>query len=1367
MSQLSDPFPLSFAQQRLWLLDRLVPNSPLYNIASVTYLNGYLNVAALAGAFQHILERHEVLRSVFGEEKGQPVQWISLLKSLPLAVIDLAGLQDAVREREAERLLENETKRPFDLRRGPLMRVLLLRLSEQLHQMALTLHHIASDGWSGEILYRELTAFYNCALAGCGPQLPALPIQYVDFAVWQRDWLRGDVLERQLAFWRERLRDLPSLLPLPTDRPRSLIQSHYGRTYRFAIPAVIGSGIKVLARSHGVTLFTVMLACFNVLLYRYTNQSDLAVGAPVANRNRREIEDLIGFFVNLLVLRADLSGNPPFTSVLSQLGKVVVEAFSWQDLPFEKLIEDLHPERTLSHTPLFQVVLSQTTPGVPLTLHGLDVHSIETGTQTAKFDLSLGIEDGEDGLQGAIEYRSDLFDATTILRMSAHLERILERAVVEPNFQTGDLQLLAREELAQIAYEFNDTDREWPLARPLILLFEDQADRTPEAIAVISNQGQWSYRDLDYHATRLSHRLRQLGVGPDIPVAVFMERTFEMLVAIIGILKAGGAYLGLDLLSPQERLGWILEDSGVAVVLTQGSLLEKLPPTRKTLLCLDPELEILTGADEQRLESLISLENLHCLVYTSGSTGLPKGTLATGRNYLNLSLWYVAFSQHGTHTRSLLATGINWDASFRNYFTALLAGGATVLADNGPYDPNNLLKTIKKHQVTVATMPMSLVHGVIEAARADDFQSLASLEYLHLGGEAVVSSKLRDWLHSPNCSCKLSNIYGLTETSDVSTGGLVDLAELDRLETIPVGRPLQNHRVYILNPFGRVQPMGVQGEICIGGPEAITRGYLNRLELTAEKFVPDPFGDGARLYKTGDLGRVLCDGRLEYVGRSDFQVKIRGMRIELGEIEEQLRHHPAVQEAVAVVKEMGADDKRLVAYICPKPGQTISVAELNSFLRSRVPDFMLPSAFVLIGKVPLGASGKINRKALPDPDWGKVLRTRAYVAPQTPDEEMLAQLFAELLKLDRVGREDHFFELGGHSLLALQLISRIRDAFGVELPLQKLFQAPTVGKLAPILGEEGVAVPVPKHWSIRRVERKRDPLRSIVVEMKPSGSQPPIFCVHPAMGNVLAYLDLARALPAEQPFYALQSPDPRDFPNGFETLEEMATAYCEAVRGVSPQGPYVLAGWSQGGAVAFEMAQHLDAEKPGAVVQLALIDPTLPGLFDQAGDDAMILALFARDLAGAGGCVLDLSLEELRELEGQDQWSYFLLKARIGKALPEGLSAEQMKCLYQTFKMNVRIFQAYKPRPCSAAASLFVPQLGLSGVREAWSGHLNGPIEVHEIPGDHRTLLQPPNVEILARCWSRTLMERSTPLNLNLNRHPEPRFVAPQLSDDL
>jgi len=1043
-SRESNTFPLSFAQQRLWFFEQLTPGNFPYHIVAGVRLTGTLDARSLDRSLNELVKRHEVLRTAFKTINGQPVQAIASNLELKILEIDLRSLPETERDREVKRLIAAEAKLAFDLSQAPLLRAKLLHLSDSNWVLLLSTHHIIFDGWSMGIFIQELATFYQAFSTGKPSPLPELSVQYADFASWQRQWLQGEVLETQLAYWKKQLGGNLSVLNLPTDRPRSAVQTFRGAVHEFTIPKAIAEEMTQLSQREKATLFMVLLAAFKTLLYRYTGQEDILVASPIANRNRREIEELIGFFANTLVFRTNLSSNPTFKELLASVREVALGAYNHQDLPFEKLVEILQPERDLSHNPLFQVLFSLRNVRTPqIKLPGVTLSNLEIEQKTAKFDLALGLEEGLEGINGTLEYSQDLFDASTARRIAGHFITLLESIAANPEQRLSNLPILTKPEQQQLLFEWNNTQSELPLNQCVHGLFEAQTERTPDAIAVVFDREQLTYRELNRRANQLAHHLKNLGVKPEIPVGILVDRSLEMVVGLLGILKAGGAYVPLDPAYPPERLVFMLEDAQVGVLLTQARLVESLPKHQGRIVCLDTDWEIIERQSEANLISEVKLDNLAYVIYTSGSTGKPKGVAIEHRNAVALLDWATQVFNPEDLAGVLASTSICFDLSVFELFVPLSRGGKVILAENALHLPT---LSAAPYVTLINTVPSAIA----ELLRMDGIPS--SVRTVNLAGEPL-GNKLVQQVYEHNTVQKVFNLYGPSEDTTYSTYTLV---KKGGNEPPPIGRPIANTQVYILDAQKQPVPIGVPGELYIGGA-GLARGYLNRPELTAVSFILNPFSDepSSRLYKTGDLARYLSDGNIEFLGRIDQQVKIRGFRIELGEIEAAIGQHPAVREAIALVREDNPGDKRLVAYIVANselrgghgdtdPTHSEFINHLRVFLKQKLPQYMIPSAFVLLEAMPLTPNGKIDRLSLRAPDTNTPEFESNFTEPRTPDEQLIAEIWAEVLGLERVGIHDNFFELGGHSLLATQVISRLREAFQIEVPLRSLFESPTV-----------------------------------------------------------------------------------------------------------------------------------------------------------------------------------------------------------------------------------------------------------------------------------------------------------------------------------
>ncbi|MBD1865229.1 MULTISPECIES: non-ribosomal peptide synthetase [Trichocoleus] len=1166
---------LSFAQQRLWFLDQLVPNSAFYNIPQALQLNGSLNVAAFEQSLNEIVQRHESLKTTFAAVDGQPFQVIAPTLNVPLPVIDLRSLPQHQREIAAQSHVIAAAQQPFDLAQGPLFRCHLWQIDEAKYILLLTMHHIISDGWSIGVLIQELAALYEAHALNQPSPLPKLAIQYADFAQWQRHSMqhRG---QEQLAYWKQQLAGAPAVMELPTDHPRPSVQTFRGGVQSFLLPAALNPSIEFLSQQMGITPFMTLLAAFQLLLYRYTRQHDVVVGSPIANRHRAEVEALIGFFINTLVLRTDLSGNPTVSDLLKRVREVALEAYAHQDLPFEQLVEALHPDRNLSHTPLFQVMfVLQNAPTPSLELAGVILHPLQlengarldltvamdsTEQELARFDLTLSLEYTEHGLLGIWEYNTELFEADTIARMAGHYQTLLEGIVAHPECHLSELPILTPTEQSLLT-AWNQTDAAYTTNLCIHEQFEAQVSQSPQAIAVVFHQTQLTYQELNDRANQLAHHLKQLGVKPESLVGLCVERSPEMIVGLLGILKAGGAYVPLDPSYPKERIAAMVGDAQVGVLLTQSKWLATLPDTSAQIVCLDRDWKTIAQQPCENPVHHAQPNNLAYVIYTSGSTGKPKGVMIEHRSLVNFTQAAIAAYEMTASDRILQFASVSFDTAAEEIYPCLTTGGTLVLrTDEMLGSVATFMHQCQELHLTVLDLPTAYWHQLTTQLASAQLKLPASLRLVILGGEAALPAQVATWNTYVGDRPKLMNTYGPTETTIVATAASLSQPAITDKTAIPIGRPLSNVQVYVLDQDLQPLPIGVPGELYIGGA-GLARGYLNRPELTAEKFIPNPFFNHGktsltpRLYKTGDLVRFRADGNLEYFGRLDQQVKVRGFRVELGDIESALGQHPGVQEAVVLASDDVQGNKRLIAYVvsnlipdrvpmqipcrveagdrtvelCTEDlslgglclgnapddwqrGQPVQLClqlptttepiflegqvawnqeqrvgiqlsltalqqallqqavhhlleaqgflrtlqrtlteNLRQFLQSKLPDYMIPSGFMLLTTLPMTPNGKIDRNALPT--FNPALTTTAtdFVAPRTAVEEVMAEIWAEVLGLEQVSTHANFFELGGHSLLGVQIISRLRTIFQVELPLRSLFEAPTIANLAQAL----------------------------------------------------------------------------------------------------------------------------------------------------------------------------------------------------------------------------------------------------------------------------------------------------------------------------
>jgi amino acid adenylation domain-containing protein len=1289
-------FPLSFAQQRLWFLHQMDPVSSAYNMPMAFRLSGRLDVAALEWALNEILRRHEILRTTFDILDQQPVQLVAPDQTLKLSVTDLGSLPAPFREVEAERFANEESQLSFDLARGPLIRATLLQLGPNEHVLLLTIHHIVSDGWSQSILMNELSVLYQAHVAGRSSPLPGLPIQYADFAEWQREWLSGAVLDQQIDYWRKHLAGAPPSLELPTDRPRPAMQSFNGARELFNLSRNLSVQLAELSRRADATLFMTLLAAFEVLLFRYTGQSDIVIGTPVANRNRKELEALIGFFVNTLALRTDLSGDPTFRELLARVREASLGAYANQDLPFEMLVEELRPVRDLSRNPIFQVVFAlQNMPEADSHESDLNIKPVDVKTGRSQFDLALDVTEFEGQIYGSLVYNTDLFDAPAMRLMVEHFKVLLAGLGAGVDEPISALQLLTEAESRRLLVEWNDTHVELEEDVQVHRLFEAQVERTPEAIALVFEGRRVSYEELNRKANRLAHYLVELGVGPEVLVGLMMERSIEMIVGLFAILKAGGAYVPLDPASPLARLAMVLDDARISVLLTDGPSSSGLPASfQGRMICLDVEEASLSQQPERNPLCRTIGNNAAYVIYTSGSTGIPKGVLLGHRGVCNVVAALVQRFAINRESCVLQFASLSFDASVEEIFTALTTGASLCLARRETLlSPRDLVELARAEKVTVATMPPSLL-AVLSP------EHFPMLETICSAGERCPADVAARWSRGR----RFVNGYGPTETTVIAT---TYEQGVERVGEPPIGRPVSNTQLYLLDDALNLVPTGAAGELHIGGV-GLARGYLGRPELTAEKFIPNPFSaePGARLYKTGDVARYLPDGNVRFLGRRDEQLKLRGFRIEPGEIEAMLREHEAILEVAVLAGEDRRGDKCLVAYAVPRPEMVVTGEELRAFSQQRVPEYMVPSSFVLLDELPLLTNGKLDRVSLAAKSIAQVEPVGVRIGPRDLFEAQLAGIWEELLQIEPDVR-DNFFELGGHSLLVVQLLERVEQVTGKRLSVASLFNAPTIEALAQLLR--------------RQTDRSSS---SPLVTIQPHGALTPCFFVHPAGGSVLPYIALARALGSERPFYALEGA------LGERQIELMAARYLDAVRAVQPVGPYLLSGWSTGGIVVFEMARQLQASGVQVAV-VALLDSVAPGAVNVVDNAALVTGFFLN--IGVPVDQLEQPPAEILQARTQEQLDWVLDQAQAAELLPPDMSVTHLRQLFDLYQLDVNAVATYRPAASSISLLLLRAEDEVDGenTETGWS-RLSEKLEVHIVPGNHLTMMRPPHVSKVA-----------------------------------
>ena len=1309
--------PLSFSQQRLWFLEQLEGDLTAYNMSFAWRIRGALDTEALRGALEMLINRYEALRTTYEMVDGEAVQEVGEEVKFVLPEENMASLEGEAQEEEISRFWREEAGRAFDLSEDLMLRAFLLQLSENEHVLLLVVHHIACDGWSLDVLRRELGMLYRANCLGKAASLSPLAIQYADFAIWQREVLAsGDRLEKLIAYWREQLRGLETL-ELPTDRSRPVVPSYRGARYEFEMPGELVDRLKTLGQREGATLQMTLLAAFQLLLSRYTGQEDIAVGTPISGRNHAELEEQIGFFVNTLVLRTDLSGEPSFRELLGRVREMSLGAYDHQDLPFEKLVEELQPGRELGRSPLFQVLFQLINfLDNELQLENLEVIRLPSIIERVRFDLEIHLWQRPEMLIGEIIYSTDLFDATRIERMVGHFLTLLEGIAAEPEKSIGELPMLTEAERQQLLVEWNDTTVEYPSDKCVHQLFEEQVERTPETIAVVFEESELTYRELNERANQLAHYLLGQGVEPETLVGLYLDRSPELIVGILGILKAGGAYVPFSIEDPADRLKFMIEEAGVKVILSAGGIesrwiaessgnVQIVQIDRDARDCANSPVEVHVVHNRP--------EQVAYLMYTSGSTGRPKGVAIRHRSILRLLFGNKLFDLEKGRTLLQLAP-VAFDASTFEIWGALLHGGRLILAPVGPPDFAVLETLISAHKVETLWLTTSLFNLVVDTSP----QMLRTLDQIIVGGEALsVSHVIRAFSHI--CpQARLINGYGPTETTTFATTYLIPRTLDQSVTSVPIGRPISNTQVYVLDRNRQPAPIGVSGELFIGG-DGLAQGYFKRSALMAERFVQDPFTrhSGSRLYRTGDLCRWREDGNLEFLGRLDDQVKLRGYRIELGEIESVLNGHPEVAQSVVIIREDRPGDKRLVAYFVPAPEKKPTIAGIRTYLQSQLPDYMVPVAFCALDSMPMTTSGKIQRSALPKP--GDIPKSDIESSvPKDLLELRLMQIWMKLFDRHSIGRQSNFFELGGHSLLAVQLAAKVEKLLGRRLPIASLFQAPTIESLASMLRDE--------NWT---------PPWSSLVPLQPLGSKPPFFFVHGMGGNVYVYVNLARSLAADQPVYGIQSEDCKGAKNGARSIEELASHYVEEIRSFQGEGPYYLGGYSLGGWIAFEIARQL-TEQRQKVQMLAFLDTDLCCRVTTPEVFLMHLRHSLPYLAGRVGFharqFFEMNIaEQVDYVKGRWTALHKILLKPLRQTLLKPVALEDSNATpapAMNFEgVDYRVLcERYRPAKYSGTVDLFKTDEMDPACPIFLNKLVRGGVKIHRVPGSHRSMMKGP-----------------------------------------
>ena len=1304
------PIPLTFSQERLWFLDQINPGDVSQNISRGVRIKGRLDLDLLKQSLGYIVERHESLRTIFTTPElkatvdSKPRQLVAERLEIPLQVTDVSGAPGGAPEASARVIALAEAQRPFDVRMGPLLRASLVKLDERDHVLLLTLHRIISDETSMEVLFRDLWECYKAHANEERPKLSPLPIQFADYALWQRNSMDCDLLKDQTRYWQTKLHGSPAVIDLPTDRPRPAVQSWRGAVTRLVLNDDTVSRVRALASSENATPGMILLAVFQILLSRYSGQDEVVVGNRFENRDGEELKDLVGPIGGVLPLRTDLSGNPSFREVLAHVRNVTLEAQSHRALPFEKLVEELNLERSLSYAPVFQVALNVKSFPVSMPdIAGLTLEEFDFDPGTARLDITLDFTERPDHLDCRFEYNSDLFDRETMDRICGHFRQLLQAVVANPDQRVFELPLLTQDEQRQILVEWNNTKATFEIDKNVQQLFECQVNHTPNAVAVEFEQTCLTYADLNRKANQLAHYLKERGVGPDVVTGIFLDRSLDMVVAVLAVLKAGAAYLPLDISYPLERLSFIVNDAGVPILITQERLLSRLPQCESEIICLDRRDTDITRQSANNPVVQTTRENLAYVIYTSGSTGKPKGVQLTQSALVNL---LTAMRERISADDVLLSvTTLSFDIATLEICLPLTTSARLVIASKeATVDGRELIQLMKTSGATVMQATPATWQMLIEFG----WKGNERLTII-CGGEAL-SRDLAEQLLAR--SKVLWNQYGPTETTIYSTASEISLNSKE----ITIGRPIANTQTYILDSQMQPVPIGVVGELYIGG-EGVARGYLHRPELTGERFVPNPFSEhpGARIYKTGDLARYLRDGNIEFLGRMDHQVKLRGFRIELGEIESVLSQLESVKQSVVVAREDQPGNKQLVAYVVPASPAPNS-GDLRKFLQQSLPEYMVPAAFVILDALPRTPNGKIDRRALPAPSDVNRDSQKTRLAPRDDLEIQLVNIWSGILGTNGIGVRDNFFDLGGHSLLAARLFAQIENRFGIHLPLATLFQSPTVEQLANVMREFQPS----GSWSS-------------LVAIQPHGSKPPLFCIHAAGANVLIYRPLARHLGEDQPVYALQAQGLDGQSPPLRRVEDMAAHYIREMRSVQPDGPYYLLGASFGGLVIFEMAHQLLAEGQ-KVALVAMLNTNCP-----------VLTVTQRIRCHIG------------HLQESGVWTYGkgvakALQRRIWRpavssdktASPDPQIANLLEArtdldeaLVRTLRAIIHAEENYVPtgKIFPGRITLFWAMNSIKDFEDnrlGWRRLAAGGLEVHEIPGNHTTIREEPNVRVLA-----------------------------------
>jgi amino acid adenylation domain-containing protein len=1330
------PCEVSYAQELLWLLSQVFDDGVAYNAPGAFQLEGPLDLDLLARAFEALVDRHEILRTTYTVIDGRPMQVIGATAPVQVNVVDLRHRDPDEQQREAQRILKNESRFAFDLVHGPVMRPTVIRLSDTEHILMLNMHHIATDGYSRAALYRDLTVLYDALANETAPELRELTIQYADYAVWQRAWLDGGVADAQLEYWKRKLAGAPSSLELPADFPRPPVRSWVGANTRMMLDLPTREGLRGVARTHDATLFVGLLSVFATLLSRYSSQQEIVIGTPFAGRNRSELDMMVGYFINPLALRIDLSGDPTFGELVERAREATLEAFANADLPYETVVRAINPERDLSQTPVFQAMVVFHNPAwqtqrPKFEPRGIRCVEISHEKGWSKFDLLLGMSERTTGINTTWEYSTELFTPATLGRMTEHFRTLADSAANNPQRRLSRLSMLSEQERSKVLFAWNAHRNPLPQRDSIKELFEDQVKRTAQAPAVVFGEERLSYDQCNRRANRIAWRLREHGVGPGTLVAIMMDKSLDLVPAVLGVVKAGAAYIPVDPNYPADRMQFMLADANPKVLLTHAVHLTGLPPSTTEVLAIDAP-GMLDAMGEENPPSCARGEDLAYIIYTSGSTGQPKGAMIANRSLVSAFYAYErAYRLPELHAHLQMAS-FSFDVFTGDLIRSLLAGAKLVLCPiEVVVDPPALYDLMVRERIDMAEFVPATASLLFEHAEREG-QRLDFMRLVVVSSEAWRNEKYAFFKRLCGADTRLVNSYGLTEaTIDSTWFEPAPDAELVPGRFVPIGRALENTTVYVLDENLEPQPIGVAGELCVGGV-AVAQGYLNRPELTAERFVPDPFSaqPGARLYRTGDLARWLPDGTVDFLGRTDRQIKIRGFRIEPGEIESVLERDPGVRGAAVTDRTDAGGHARIVAYLVPAdPDRPPAADALRTRVAEHLPAYMIPAAWVVLDALPVTPNGKVDLDALPEPEFDRSAAADAFVAPRTDAERRLAEIWGELLDVQEIGVNDNFFALGGHSLLAVRLFAEIERRLGVRIPLAALFQTATIAGLAELVDAE-------------RNGGLDDQFSSIVPMAAGDSDRPPLFIISWVDGELLGYHGLAVHWKGT-PLYGLvaRGVDGTSLP--ISTIEEIAAYYLEQMRRVQPHGPYYFGGFCFAGIVAYEMAGQLQAQGE-EVGMVALLDSYWHGSRRPTRlqmEREKWAAFWDADLRGKAQWVRHRLMRLRNRIRTE---IYFRSGSMAIRTMAMTGRVRRREGWNLVTVAGAKAARNYVPRPSEVRLDFFRAQTGPSSEPTPWEGLARGGVTLRQVIGpemSHITMLKEPGVRTLAREMERVLQE--------------------------